>query len=370
MNPLPDPMAPQAFRDPGVAAALARRIRRLAERTGPAALMEVCGTHTVALFRSGVRALLGDCVTLLSGPGCPVCVTPADIVDRAAAYAKTPGVTVATYGDMMRVPGSRGSLDQARAAGGQVRVVYSPSDALALAAKNPDMRVVFLGVGFETTAPAAAAAVLHARRDGLDNFMVLNAHKLIPPALHALAAMPGLKLDGLICPGHVSAIIGLGPYREVTGKHNLPCVVTGFEPLDLLQGILMLLEQKARGEAAVENQYARAVRPQGNPRARDILFQVFEPVDAVWRGLGAVPGGGMAFREEFDAFDAAARIPLDIGPAPDPPGCRCAAVLVAAVKPPECPLFANRCAPDHPVGPCMVSSEGACAAHYKYGDLS
>jgi len=345
-----------------------RRIRDLADRTGTAALMEVCGTHTVALFRTGVRSLLRDSVNLLSGPGCPVCVTPTEIIDQAVAYALRPDTMVATYGDMMRVPGTESSLEQARAAGGAVRMVYSPTDALALAARNPGAQVIFIGVGFETTAPTAAAAVLRAHNQGIDNFMVLTAHKLIPPVLHALAAMPGLKLDGLICPGHVSAIIGIEPYEQVAAQHGIPCVVTGFEPLDLLQGILMLLEQKHAGRAVAEIQYTRVVRPNGNARARDILYQVFESSDSAWRGVGVLPGSGLAFRHEFAHFDAAARLPLQIPPSAEPPGCRCADVLIAAIQPPQCPLFAKHCTPDNPVGPCMVSSEGSCAAHFKYGE--
>jgi hydrogenase expression/formation protein HypD len=351
-----------------VAAALVRRIARIADAHGPATLMEVCGTHTVALFRSGVRGLLQDKVRLLSGPGCPVCVTPASVIDHAAECAARPEVIVATFGDMIRVPGARSSLEQARIAGGDVRVVYSPSDAVAIARQRPDRLVVFVGVGFETTAPTVAAAVIAARESGLKNFTVLCAHKLIPPALHALAQRPDLAVHGFICPGHVSAIIGADAYRSIADQHRIPCVVTGFEPLDLLQGILMLLEQIRDNTPRVQIQYSRVVRPRGNPRAMEVMLRVFQPAATSWRGLGELAKSGLEFRDEFAAFDAARRLPPPAPPAPENTACRCAEILCGILAPPQCALFGTTCTPDRPVGPCMVSSEGACAAHFKYGD--
>ena len=354
------------FRDPELARKLCRR---LSDGRVPAAkIMEVCGTHTMAIARYGIRSVLPPQVKLVSGPGCPVCVTHQDDIDACIALARIPGVTVATFGDMMRVPGTGGSLEQHRALGADVRMVYSPMDAVRTAVAEPERHVVFIGVGFETTAPAVASSVLEADRLDLPNFSVYCAHKLIPPALEALAQAPDLGIDGFILPGHVSTILGTEPYRFLADRYAKPCVITGFEPLDVLQGIAMLLECIRRGFPALEVQYSRAVRIEGNPKARQIMYRVFEPADALWRGIGMIQQSGLAIRQEFSRFDAALRF-RDQLPQPsqaDSTGCMCGDVLKGAASPEDCPLYGKACTPASPVGPCMVSSEGTCAAHYRY----
>ncbi|MBU2547877.1 MAG: hydrogenase formation protein HypD [Proteobacteria bacterium] len=352
------------FRNGAVARRLAERLRAVSTR--PTRLMEICGTHTVALFRHGIRSILPENVTLISGPGCPVCVTATEEIDRTLRLARTAGVRVATFGDLIRVPGSDSSLKEEMAAGARVSAVYSTLDALQLARDHPDEEIVFIGIGFETTAPTVAAAVFSAARTGLPNFSMLSCHKLLPPAMEALLSSGDLGIDGFICPGHVTTVIGTAPYGRVAETHGTPCVVTGFEPVDLLQGILMLVESVEAGRADVAIQYKRGASPEGNPKAREIMNRVFEPADAPWRGLGLIPGSGLALRDEYRRFDARARFDLDVPPAKEPPGCRCGDVLRGAAAPPDCPLFRKACTPDRPVGPCMVSSEGACAAFHKY----
>jgi len=334
----------------------------------PLRLMEVCGTHTVSIFKSGLRALLPPRVRLLSGPGCPVCVTPAEYVERALALARRPGVAVATFGDMMRVPSPSGTLLAARREGAAVSAVYSPLDAVDLAAADPRRVVVFLGVGFETTTPTVAGAIATAAERGLANFCVLAAPKLVPPALEALLSSRDAALDGLILPGHVSAILGLAPYRPLVERHRIPAVVCGFEGKSLEGGVRRLAELADRREARLDNAYPAVVREEGNPAARALVDAVFEPCDATWRGIGTLPGSGLAIRERYAAFDAARRFPDLAGiEAPEPAGCRCGDLMKGLLDPPECPLFDRACAPAHPVGPCMVSSEGACAAWHRYG---
>ena len=349
-----------------------RAIARLAERLGRerVALMEVCGTHTMAIFRAGLRAVMPDKVVLLSGPGCPVCVTPGGYVDAAIEIAQRPGVILTTFGDMVKVPGSEGTLELAKARGAQVRVVYSPLDALKLAAEQPDSEVVFLGIGFETTTPLVATAVLDAQRQGLENFSVLSAHKLVPPALRALCAAGDLAIDALILPGHVTAIIGAEPYGFVANEFGVPGVIAGFEAADMLVAVHMLLAQLVEGRAAIEIQYRRCVQPEGNPAAVAQMERAFEPEDAVWRGLGLLPASGLAIRQELAGYDAAKRFGVAIAEVPEPPGCRCADVISGRALPIDCALFGKVCTPGHAVGPCMVSSEGSCAAHYKYGGAS
>jgi hydrogenase expression/formation protein HypD len=342
-------------------------IRRLSERVGPVRLMEVCGTHTMAIRRAGIPSLLPPGVELLSGPGCPVCVTPNQVIDRAVALARLPGVCLATFGDMLRVPGSSTSLAEARAAGAEVEVVYSPLDALRLAEARPARTVVFAGVGFETTAPTVAAALQAARARRLPNFAVLAAHKLVPPALEALLARPDVRVDGFLMPGHVSVVIGSDAYLPVAARHGVPCVVAGFEPVDVLLAVRMLLAQRAEGRAAVEVEYRAVVRPGGNPHARALLAEVFTPEDSPWRGLGVIPGSGLGLAADYRGLDALARFPLELEPTREHPGCRCGEVLVGALRPPECALFGQACTPARPVGPCMVSSEGTCAAYHKFG---
>ena len=327
-------------------------------------LMEVCGTHTMAISRFGIRRAVDQRLRLLSGPGCPVCVTTQQEIDGAISLAQAKDVVLVTFGDMMRVPGSRGSLEQAKARGRDVRMVYSALDALSLAAEDGKRQFVFLGVGFETTAPTVAAAVLTARDRGIENFSVLPMFKLIPPALKMIAGAARVSIDGLILPGHVSTVIGTEPYRFLPEKHRLPCCVTGFESSDVIQGILVLLDQIEQGPE-VANQYRRCVQPQGNPEARRVMDTVFEPVSARWRGLGRIPGSGLAFRKSFARFDARERFTLKPGPVRKT-ACRCGDVMLGIIVPPECGLFGKGCTPETPIGPCMVSSEGACAAYYKY----
>ena len=353
-----------AFRDADSARTAAGAIRRLVEKR-TFTFMEVCGTHTVAIARSGLKSLLPASLRLLSGPGCPVCVTPQGELERCVAAAERPEITLATFGDMLRVPGRAGSLESARSAGADVRVVYSPRDALKLARSAPDRQVVFAGVGFETTIPVFAAAVREARSREIGNFTILNSFRLVPPALRAVLAA-GTVADGFLLPGHVSAVLGTEPYLFLA-EEGKSAVVAGFEPLDVLLAVKMLVEQQISGELRVEVAYRRAVRPEGNPEARRLVDEIFEPADADWRGLGRLPASGLDFREEWREFDAARRLDLATPEAPDPPGCRCAEVLLGGLRPRECALFGEKCTPEDPVGPCMVSSEGSCAAEYKYG---
>jgi hydrogenase expression/formation protein HypD len=352
------------YRDPAVSRGLAETIRQGSRRD--VRLMEVCGTHTVAIFRSGIRSVLPATISLISGPGCPVCVTAQGEIDAFVALARMPDVIVATFGDLVRVPGSDSSLQREKAAGADVRVVYSTVDALDIARRHPDRAVVFLGVGFETTAPTVAAAILTAARENLDNFMVYSAHKTVPPALHALAAAEDVRIDGLLLPGHVSVIIGLEGYRPFFRAHRIPCVVAGFDPADLLQAVRRLIDQIESGRPGLENAYGRAVRDGGNPRARELMDTVFEPAAALWRGIGPIPASGLHIREAFGAHDARRRLGIEVLPAAEPRGCACGAVLTGARTPPECPLYRTVCTPTDPVGPCMVSSEGTCAAYYRY----
>ena len=344
-----------------------QEINELAARLGrPVRLMEVCGTHTMAIFRAGLRRLLPPTVELLSGPGCPVCVTPDSYFEQALALAALPEVTIATFGDLVRVPGRRGSLEAARARGAQLRVVYSPLDALALAAAQPQRRVVFLGVGFETTAPATAWTLMEAARR-VPNYSVLCGHKTMPQALAALLRSGEVRLDGLLCPGHVSVITGTRIYEFIPREFWLPCVVTGFETGDLIGGIVRLLRQIAARRAAVENEYERCVTAAGNARAQAVLDEVFEPCDADWRGLGRIPGSGLRIRAGWATHDAACLCPAAPAAAMDDAnGCRCGAVLRGVLTPPQCPLFRQTCTPDTPRGACMVSSEGTCATYYRY----
>jgi len=327
--------------------------------------MEVCGTHTMAIARNGIRELLPENITLISGPGCPVCVTPNRTVDNAIALSRRPDVIVTTFGDMMKVPGSTSNLDREHARGGDVRIVASTLEALAIARKHPEKRVVFLGVGFETTAPTVAASLVEAKRQNIENYFVLSAHKVMPPAMESLSKGE-VKIDGYICPGHVSAIIGSRPYEFLSEKFGIGCVVAGFEPLDILQGILMLVEQMRSGKPKVEIQYSRVVKPDGNSTAQDVIYKVFESCDSEWRGIGSIPKSGLKIRDEFVSWDAEIQVPVDVEPTRKPKGCLCGQVLQGIVKPPECRHFGKSCTPGNPVGPCMVSTEGTCAAYYKY----
>ncbi len=330
------------------------------------ALMEICGTHTVSLFRSGIKSLMPANVRLISGPGCPVCVTSCGYLDAACELAARKDVTIATYGDMVRVPGRTDSLEAARGRGAAVEVVYSARDAVKLARENPRRNVVFLAVGFETTTPATAAAVLEAEAAGLDNFFILPGHKVLMPALEALLSSGDSAIDGFLCPGHVSVILGWAAYRPIAEKYHKPCVVVGFEPAMMLEGILQLVFQVAAGEAKVGNAYSMAVSKTGNQAARRMIERVFEPVAAEWRAMGSIPASGLALRGPYARFDALAKFGIEFGPDYEPPGCRCGEVIQGKAEPTACGLFGVKCSPATPVGPCMVSSEGTCAAWYKY----
>jgi hydrogenase expression/formation protein HypD len=357
------------FRDQALVQDLARRLKSLAAfAEHPATVMEVCGTHTMAAARFGLKSLLPPGVTLISGPGCPVCVTDQSDLDAFLALGAEPGVVLTSFGDMLRVPGTRTSLEGLRAQGAEVRVVYSPLDAVELARATPEKHLVFFGVGFETTMPATALAIQSAAHDKLDNFSVCCVHKTMPAALKALLSSGEVRVSGLLCPGHVTTIIGTGAYDFIPAEFGLPCAVTGFEPVDMLLGIESILRQIKEGHASVDNVYTRAVRLPANPQARELLAAVFAPDDAFWRGLGVIPGSGVSIREPYARFDARARFPqVWEGLTPPPPSpCRCGEVLRGVMRPMGCPLFAKICTPAQPLGPCMVSTEGACAAAYRY----
>lgn len=342
-------------------------IDRLCRRIdGRVQLMEVCGTHTVAIFRSGIRSMLPPNVRLVSGPGCPVCVTAQRHIDAAIELGSRPGVIVATYGDMMRVPGRRGSLEQLRAAGADVRVVASARSALQIARQNGRRPVVFLAVGFETTAPATAAIVLEAASRRVENFSILMCHKLVVPAMRALLEAGDAPLDGFLCPGHVSVIIGWHAYRSIVADFAKPCVVAGFEPAQIMLGLVHLLRQIAERRADLENVYAAAVSPEGNRVARELMGRAFVVADAAWRALGDIPNSGLELAPSYRELDAVERFDLAIGRDEDDRACRCGEVIQGKVDPPECSLFGTTCTPLTPVGPCMVSSEGTCAAWFKY----
>jgi hydrogenase expression/formation protein HypD len=333
-------------------------------------LMEVCGTHTVAIFRHGIRDLLPDGVTLLSGPGCPVCVTSIRDVDTILAIAAMPDVIVTTFGDMMRVPGNKKSLFQARAEGRDVRIVYSPLDALAVAENSPGRKIVFFATGFETTSPLVAGTLAEAERKGVRNFHVYSVHKTVPPALRALLDSHEVTLDGFILPGHVSTIIGVKPYCFIADEYSKPGVITGFDAHDILTGIMMLLKQIASGRGVIENEYKKVVREEGNTRAVALLEEFFEPRDAYWRGIGMIPGSGLRLREKYGHRDIERVYDIPEVEGEEPKSCSCGDVLRGVKIPTDCVLFGRACTPEKPVGACMVSTEGSCAAYYKYGMAS
>jgi len=352
------------YRDAQKAKRLADRIRQTVTR--PWSIMEICGGQTHAILRFGLDEVLPPEITLIHGPGCPVCVTPIEILDKAIAIASRPGVIFCSFGDMLRVPGSEKDLLTVKSEGGDVRIVYSPIDAVALARKHPDRQVVFFAVGFETTAPANAMSVVHAAKLGLTNFSVLVAHVLVPPAIRAVLGSPSCRVQGFLAAGHVCTVMGTDEYRPIADEYHVPIVVTGFEPLDILQGVAMCVEQLEQGRAEVENQYARSVRPEGNRPAIRQIQEVFEVVPRKWRGIGEIPSSGLGLREPYAAFDADRRFGVERIRADEPAECIAGEVLQGHKKPHECPAFAIRCTPDHPLGAPMVSSEGACAAYYRY----
>ena len=333
----------------------------------PVSIMEVCGTHTVAVYRSGIAGLLPKNLRLISGPGCPVCVTSESDLYRFFVLSRKKGIIIVTFGDLLRVPAGKTSLEKERAKGADVRIVYSPMDALAIAEENPGKDIVFLGIGFETTAPAIAGAVLEAKRSGLTNFFLLSALKTIPAAMEALLNFPKIRIDGYLCPGHVSVIIGSRPYRFISEEYHRPAVIAGFQPEDILEGLLLILKQIKSGKPKVEIQYRAAVHPKGNEVAQNLIRRVFAAGPASWRGLGVIPKTGLKLKAEFQRFDGQKQFNLPEGEIIRPnPACRCGEVITGAITPEDCQQFRKKCTPENPLGPCMVSVEGTCAAHYKY----
>lgn len=351
------------YRDRDVVLRIASEIERISSR--PLRFMEVCGGHTMAIQKFGIPSLLPENIRLLSGPGCPVCVTYRSFIDAAIAFARCSDVIITTYGDLIRVPGSTSSLDAEKGKGHDIRIVYSVLDALEIAKENHDKKIIFLGVGFETTTPSSAAGMVNARKMGLNNFYLHSSHKVMPPAMTALID-EGVQIDGYIAPGHVSTITGTAIYDDIPKKFGLGCVISGFEPVDLMQSILMLVRQMENKNAKVEIQYKRAVKPEGNIKARKLVEQVFTPADDWWRGLGILKNSGLALREEYQDMDALKMISVEVEPAREDKGCICGEILKGLKTPGDCKLFGKACTPSDPVGACMVSNEGACQAWYRY----
>jgi hydrogenase expression/formation protein HypD len=353
------------YRNAELGKKLAEKIER--SSTKQARFMEFCGGHTVAIMRNGIRQLLPPTIEMLSGPGCPVCVTANEDIDRAIAMAQLPEVIMTTFGDMMKVPGSYSSLQQARAEGGDIRIVYSTRDALQIARENPARPVIFLGIGFETTAPTIAASLLEAEQEHIGNFYILCFSKLCPPVMKALLDLGEIKLDGIVGPGHVSAVIGSHPYQFIPDRYGIGCVISGFEVLDILQAIAGLVEQVETGKPGVEIAYRRGVQPEGNRNALQLMDRVFETGTATWRGIGRIPGSGLKLKGDYRRFDAGEVFQVSMRPVRETKGCICGDILRGIKTPVDCALFGNACKPENPVGPCMVSSEGSCAAYYTYG---
>ena len=336
------------------------------QATDPICIMEVCGTHTMSIFKHGIRSLLPESLKLLSGPGCPVCVTPQSDLDRFILAARQKKVIIASFGDLFRVPANHSTLLNERSQGHDVRVVYSPMDALVLAQENPDRTVIFLAVGFETTAPAVAATIIMAQSQNIHNFCILSAHRRVVPALELLIQHPDTKIHGFLLPGHVSTIIGEIAYQHIPVKYGVGGVIAGFEAFDILYAIHRLIAMLQTNKPSIENAYPRAVHKQGNVKAKKLIKQVFSITDARWRGICKIANSGLILREEYARFDASTRFDLEIGEAVDPKGCQCGDILMGLIKPAQCQLFGKTCTPQYPVGPCMVSSEGTCAAYYRY----
>jgi len=353
------------YQDSKLVRGLARKIAQRSTKT--IRVMEFCGGHTHAILRYGIRQLVPKTVEMRSGPGCPVCVTATIDLDKAIALAHLPDVIITTFGDMIRVPGSYSSLQKAKAEGADIRIVYSTTDAVEIAKANRGKSVIFVGIGFETTAPTVAASILRAQREEIENFYVLSLNKLTPPVMKALLESGETKLDGIVCPGHVSVIIGSHPYEFIPRDYRVACVISGFEPLDILLCIDKLVEQTEKGEPKVEIAYLRGVKPEGNRKARQLMEGVFELGEANWRGIGIVPKSGLKIRRKYERFDADKAFSVSLKPPKEPRGCRCGDIIRGAAMPLECTLFGKACTPESPVGPCMVSSEGACAAYYQYG---
>ena len=332
-------------------------------------IMEVCGTHTMAISRYGLRQLIPETINLISGPGCPVCVTPTGDIDWIIEIAGHYKVSIFTFGDILRVPGSKSSLYNKRSEGKDINVCYSPADALDFAKNNPDKKVIFIAIGFETTIPLTSVIIKRAYQEKINNFYIYNTHKLIPEALEILLLDKEIEIDAFLCPGHVSAIIGSKPYNFIAEDYHIPCVISGFEPLDILESIAVIIRQINKGKSEVEIQYRRVVREEGNPTALKSIYEVFDKSDSVWRGLGNIPGSGLKLKKKFLKFDAKTYFPVKRIKSREPAGCECGGVLKGIKKPAECRLFSKICKPENPIGPCMVSSEGSCAAYYKYEKL-
>jgi len=352
------------YSDPAICKNLLKEIENSCSRK--IRLMEVCGTHTVSILKNGIKGLLPKSVSLISGPGCPVCVTSTYEIDSFIAFAKQENVILTAFGDLARVPGTNSSLSEEAAKGFDIRYIYSPVDALEIAKKNPEKKVIFAGVGFETTAPLVASTILSAEKGGIDNYYVFSAHKLMPPALFALIGMRNTKIDGFLLPGHVSAIIGEQAYLPFFNQYHIPCIISGFEPVDILQGISALTKQIESGTAMLENGYNRIVSFDGNKRALEIMHKVFEVTDIEWRGLSMIPGSGLRIKNEFSHRDAAKVFPLKLEKTEINNGCICGEIITGVKIPSDCPLYKNACTPLHPVGPCMVSGEGTCGAYFRY----
>jgi hydrogenase expression/formation protein HypD len=351
------------YRDKELVLKLSEEICNISTR--PISLMEVCGGHTMSIQRFGLPSFLPETIRLLSGPGCPVCVSSRKFIDQAIAYSRLTDVIIATYGDLIRVPGSTSTLDHEKAIGADIRIVYSVMDSLEIARKNADKKIIFLGIGFETTAPASSAAIIGAYRENITNFYLFSSHKVMPPAMAALID-EGVKINGYIAPGHVSTITGISIYSDIAEKYHLGCVIAGFEPVDLMEAIFMLVRQFEDNDPKVEIQYRRAVRPEGNSLAREMMNEVFELRDDWWRGLGILPASGLGIREKYSAFDAEKMFTIEVEPTREDKGCICGEILKGLKNPKECKLFAKSCTPQNPAGPCMVSNEGACHAYYRY----
>ncbi|HEY9125021.1 MAG TPA: hydrogenase formation protein HypD [Bacteroidales bacterium] len=353
------------YRDAEKVQQLAAYIKQIAKE--PMVIMEVCGSHTMSIHRFGLKHLLPEHIVLVSGPGCPVCVTPVDYIDKAVALARIPDVIIATYGDLVKVPGSSSSLEKEKAKGADVRMVYSVLESIDFAVNNPDKKVVFLAIGFETTTPPTAAGILKAKELGLDNFSVLSSHKIMPPPMQAIIE-EGIAVDAFLAPGHVSVITGTEMYNFIPEKFGKGVVVSGFEPIDVLQSVIMLIKQKNENRPSVEIQYTRVVKPEGNPKAQQMVNEIFEPADANWRGLGIIPKSALSLREKYKSFDAEHVFQVIPEQSVEAKGCICGQVLKGLKKPSQCGLYGNKCVPENPVGACMVSSEGACNVYYKYGE--
>jgi hydrogenase expression/formation protein HypD len=351
------------YRKKDLILSLSQKIKSVSEKD--ITLMEVCGGHTMAIHRFGLHSLLPQNIRLISGPGCPVCVSSQHFIDMAMAYSKIPGAIITTYGDLIRVPGSTTSLEKERAAGSDIRIIYSVLESLELAKENPSRKIIFPGIGFETTAPATAAAIIQAEKEKISNFYVLSAHKIMPPVMKALIH-EGVKIDGFIAPGHVTAITGTGIYDDLASVYKLGVVVAGFEPTDLMQAVLMLAAQIESSSPAVEVQYSRVVKKEGNLVARRMLDEVFEYGDDWWRGLGMIEGSGLKIRERYSHFDAEKQFNIKVDESTEPKGCICGQILRGLKTPLNCPLFGKQCTPAEPVGACMVSGEGTCATYYRY----